>query len=620
MATYSDSNVSEMIFNVLDSATYSSLSNNNQLNNNQLYFITDDETYVPKTEGVTAVSWDSTNKKIRRTINGTAADVVQFIAGSNISLSAEAGKLTIASSYTNTATAADNILDGSNSGTQITYAPYSTQQTKLSFDTSTTNPTRTDRLNLNGYLYATKLYSGGNEVLTSHQSVTNNNVSVGWNTETTIATIGGTAIKIKIPANPNTDTDISTLTLASDTGTSGVVALAHGGKYKLTAGTKSVIFTLPSDNNTNYYHTTGSWNGLTYTATANGGAGALAFTIPTGTTSTTVALGNHTHATSIATSTGTNQITLASGGKYAITAGGTSYIFTMPSDNNTDTLVKQTAKSDNVNYKILMTTSASPTSGNAAEAAYDTDITINPSTNTITATNFAGNASTATKLATARTINGTSFDGSANITTANWGTSRTITIGSTGKSVNGSGNVSWSHSEIGATVSNSWTAGTTAGPTITTTVNGVSGTAVAIPTATASASGIVTTDTQSFGGTKTFESTAASTSTSTGGVIVKGGIGVAGQVTATRVGINGSNTSYGLYVNGTSLLTGILTQNNTTDSAHSADTGASMVVKGGISVAKKVSAKEIRIDNSQQSKGVHLQYDETLEVLNFVFA
>ena len=66
---------------------------------------------------------------------------------------------------TNTATAADNILDGSNSGTEITYKPYTSQQSKLSFDISTTNPTRTDRLNLNGYLYATKLYSGGKEVL-----------------------------------------------------------------------------------------------------------------------------------------------------------------------------------------------------------------------------------------------------------------------------------------------------------------------------------------------------------------------------------------------------------------------------------------------------------------------
>ena len=67
--------------------------------------------------------------------------------------------------------------------------------------------------------------------------------------------------------------------------------------------------------------------------------------------------------------------------------------------------------------------------------------------------NTSGNAATATKLATARTINGTSFNGSANITTANWGTTRTITIGNTGKSVNGSSNISWTLSEIGAAAS-----------------------------------------------------------------------------------------------------------------------------------------------------------------------
>lgn len=61
---------------------------------------------------------------------------------------------------------------------------------------------------------------------------------------------------------------------------------------------------------------------------------------------------------------------------------------------------------------------------------------------------MSGNAATATKLKTARTINGTSFDGSADITTANWGTTRKITISdadgshtSSAVSVNGSGNV-----------------------------------------------------------------------------------------------------------------------------------------------------------------------------------
>ena len=102
---------------------------------------------------------------------------LNFKPGANVSISAASGEITISSTDTNTATAADNILDGSNNGTQITYAPYTSQQSKLSFDTSTTNPTRTDRLNLNGYLYATKLYSGGKEVFTSHQSIKSINTS-----------------------------------------------------------------------------------------------------------------------------------------------------------------------------------------------------------------------------------------------------------------------------------------------------------------------------------------------------------------------------------------------------------------------------------------------------------
>lgn len=62
--------------------------------------------------------------------------------------------------------------------------------------------------------------------------------------------------------------------------------------------------------------------------------------------------------------------------------------------------------------------------------------------------NITGNAVTATRLQTARTINGTSFNGTANITTNIWGATRTLTIGHTAKSVNGSSNVSWSLNEI----------------------------------------------------------------------------------------------------------------------------------------------------------------------------
>ena len=63
---------------------------------------------------------------------------------------------------------------------------------------------------------------------------------------------------------------------------------------------------------------------------------------------------------------------------------------------------------------------------------------------------ITGNAATATALQTARTINGTSFNGTANIVTSLWGTSRTLTIGNTGKAVDGSASVSWSLAEIGA--------------------------------------------------------------------------------------------------------------------------------------------------------------------------
>ena len=61
---------------------------------------------------------------------------------------------------------------------------------------------------------------------------------------------------------------------------------------------------------------------------------------------------------------------------------------------------------------------------------------------------LSGNATTATTLQTTRTINGTNFNGSANITTAYWGTARNISIADssgsntgTAISVNGSGNV-----------------------------------------------------------------------------------------------------------------------------------------------------------------------------------
>ncbi len=97
--------------------------------------------------------------------------------------------------------------------------------------------------------------------------------------------------------------------------------------------------------------------------------------------------------------------------------------------------------------------------------------------------NVSGNAGTATKLQTARTINGVSFDGSSNITTANWGTARNIGIvnsDGTGTavtvSVNGAGNVNL---KLPATIKasltgNADTSSSAAKLTTARTINGVS--------------------------------------------------------------------------------------------------------------------------------------------------
>lgn len=112
--------------------------------------------------------------------------------------------------------------------------------------------------------------------------------------------------------------------------------------FTLTTGTQVLSFTRPK---------TGSWDMGTYglalldqvvrhdttqsldpthkaTARANIGAGTSDLVI--GTTAGTAAEGNHTHATTIATDTGSPAIALVSGGKYKLSTGGTSTVFSMP--------------------------------------------------------------------------------------------------------------------------------------------------------------------------------------------------------------------------------------------------------------------------------------------------
>lgn len=98
---------------------------------------------------------------------------------------------------------------------------------------------------------------------------------------------------------------------------------------------------------------------------------------------------------------------------------------------------------DSANYTGIVLKIGTATKGSATLPIY-----LNAGTPTACSTTLGvsiiGNAATATKLQTARTINGTSFDGTTNIVTAYWGTARTISLSGavTGSaSVNGSQNV-----------------------------------------------------------------------------------------------------------------------------------------------------------------------------------
>ena len=146
------------------------------------------------------------------------------------------------------------------------------------------------------------------------------------------------------------------------------ITLAFGTKYAIKAGGTSYVFAMPKNPNTDttYTFATGDTKGQIKVTPSGGdaynvnvnGLGSAAFTessayAPVGHLHTGYATSSHTHATSIATSTGTNQITLEFGTKYAITAGGTSYVFTMPANPDTNTIYKFEEGDANGQIKVL---------------------------------------------------------------------------------------------------------------------------------------------------------------------------------------------------------------------------------------------------------------------------
>ena len=144
----------------------------------------------------------------------------------------------------------------------------------------------------------------------------------GNSTWVTTITAGGTGTSSTVPTASTSVYGITKLSSATDSTSTSLAATPSAVKaaYDLANG-KSVV----SVGNL-------SSSGISIgTITINGTDNAIK--VPTGTTASTVAIGNHTHATTIAAgATGdTSALTMQPNTKYKLTAGGTNYIFTTPS-------------------------------------------------------------------------------------------------------------------------------------------------------------------------------------------------------------------------------------------------------------------------------------------------
>lgn len=292
----------------------------------------------------------------------------------------------------------------------------------------------------------TPVYGAWREIVTATKATQMGSATKPIYISNTGQVVEGTALKSAAYTESSayaTSGHTHTTSLASDNGTS-TVTLTSGGKFKLTAGGTSVIFTMPTSNN--YSHPTGDGNlHVPATGTTNNGkflkAGSTAGSISWASLSSsdiTTALGftpyNATNPSGYTTNTGTvtkvtagTGLTTTSGSstdggnfttsgtlyltKTAVTAGSygpsanaspahaagfsvpyftvdaygritaaSTKTITLPSDNNTDTKVTQTATTTNANYEILFSETADNTT--RTEAARKTSgLKFNPSTN-----------------------------------------------------------------------------------------------------------------------------------------------------------------------------------------------------------------------------------------------
>ena len=256
----------------------------------------------------------------------------------------------------------------------------------------------------------------------------NGQVDIGNGTGFTRATLtAGTGVTITNGSGSKSIAAVNNGTVTSVASGNGMNFTTITGSGTVTMGTPSTLNTTTTNATTATSHTH-----VITTASANTASTIVARDASGNFSAGTITASLSGNATSATTATTATTATNAT--NVALTTSATSSAFKVPFANTT---VSTTG-----NYGLLQDSAA--------------EFTYNPSTNTLVVGTFSGalsgNATTATTLATARTIHGVSFNGSANITvTAN--TTNTLTRGTylTGNNFNGSAATTWA---VDATTTN----------------------------------------------------------------------------------------------------------------------------------------------------------------------
>ena len=257
-----------------------------------------------------------------------------------------------------------------------------------------------------------------NAFLNNTYSFSNADATLSWGSRTKIATTGGTDIYVTMPANPNSNTTYK-FTIGSTTrgdSTNGVDLGTLKSESAAASGTTLSLVTTGEK---------ATWNAKT--------------SLTIGTTASTAAAGNHTHGLSIATSTGTNALTLAASTKYVLTAGGSTFIFTTPADTNTWRPIGSGASDCAAGNHTHSTTITGSSATNQLNMAFGTKYAITAGGTSYVFTTPSYSAATVTTSGLMSAADKTKLNGIATGATANTGTVTSVTIAAgTGISVDNS--------------------------------------------------------------------------------------------------------------------------------------------------------------------------------------